>query len=109
MALNPFNWTAGPFLTLYLALAAIVFLWAFRQRSLIGPPMQAPHPLSELELAFLAGGARRLGDAVLLCLTSQNGAAIDTKGRNINVTSLTPLATLLGRSIELSFTSDMTR
>ena len=77
MTLNPFNWTAGPFLTLYLVLAVIVFLWGFRQRSMIGPPAQFPHPLNELELAFLAGGARRLGDAVLLCLTSQNGAAIE--------------------------------
>ncbi len=109
MPLNPFNWTAGPFLTLYLVLAAIVFLWGFRQRSMIGPPARSPHPLSELELAFLAGGARRLGDAALLCLTSQQGATIDPKGRNINVTSLTPLATLLGKSLELSFTSDMTR
>jgi uncharacterized protein (TIGR04222 family) len=109
MTLNPFNWTAGPFLTLYLALAVIVFLWAFRQKSMIGPTAPVSRPLSELELAFLAGGARRVGDAALLGLTSQRGATIDAKGRTINVTNQTPLAALMSRPLDLAFASDMTR
>jgi uncharacterized protein (TIGR04222 family) len=109
MTLNPFNLTAEPFLTLYLVLAAIVFLWAFRQRSMIGPTAQVPRPLSELELAFLAGGARRVGDAALLCLTSNRGATVDAKGRTINVINETPLAALTSSPIALSFASDMTR
>jgi hypothetical protein len=64
MIWNPFDWTAGPFLALYLTIAAIVFLLGFRFRSKVGPATQATHQLSVLELAYLAGGARRLGDAV---------------------------------------------
>jgi uncharacterized protein (TIGR04222 family) len=109
MTLNPFNWTAGPFLTLYLALGVIVFLWAFRQKAMIGSAPQAPRRLSELELAFLAGGARRLGDAALLCLTSNRGATIDGKGRKIIVTDQTPLAALMTRPPVLSFPTEMTR
>jgi len=109
MTLNPFNWTAGPFLTFYLVLAAIVFLWGFRQKSMIGSAPQVPRRLSELELAFLAGGARRLGDAALLGLTSNRGATIDAKGRKITVTDQTPLAALIGKPPVLSFPTEMTR
>jgi uncharacterized protein (TIGR04222 family) len=109
MALNPFDWTAGPFLTFYVSLAAIVFLVGFRLRSMIGPPTHATRQLSVLELAYLAGGARRLADAVLLALTSAKGATIDTKGQKITVTDQTPLATLMGRLPPLAFYPDMTR
>ncbi len=63
MISNPFNWTAGPFLTLYLSFAVIVFLLGARLRSTIGPAALASHQLNVLELAYLAGGARRVGDA----------------------------------------------
>ena len=63
MPWNPFDWTAGPFLTLYLTIAAIIFLLGFHLRSMIGPAGRTTHQLSVLELAYLAGGARRLGDA----------------------------------------------
>jgi uncharacterized protein (TIGR04222 family) len=76
MTWNPLDWTAGPFLTLYVSLAAIVFLLGFRLRSMIGPPAHATRQLSVLELAYLAGGARRLGDAALLSLMSGSGATI---------------------------------
>jgi uncharacterized protein (TIGR04222 family) len=109
MIWNPFDWTAGPFLALYLALAVIVFLLGFRFRSMIGPAAQATHPLSVLELAYLAGGAYRLGDTVLLSLTSANGATIDPKGQNITVTDQTPLATLMSRPPLLSVQPNMTR
>ena len=109
MTLNPFNWTAGPFLTLYVLLAAILFMVSFRFKSMIGPPAHATRQLSVLELAYLAGDARRLADAVLLRLTSGNGAVIDSKGQNITVTDQTPLATLMGRLPPLSFPPNMTR
>ena len=70
MISNPFNWTAGPFLTLYLSFAVIVFLLGARLRSRIGPAALASHQLNVLELAYLSGGARRVGDAALLSLTS---------------------------------------
>ena len=109
MIWNPFDWTAGPFLTLYLFLAAIVFLVGFRLKSMIGPLAHATPQLSVLELAYLAGGARRLADAVLLRLTSGNGATIDTKGQKITITDQTPLATLMSRLPVLAFYPDMTR
>jgi uncharacterized protein (TIGR04222 family) len=109
MTWNPFDWTAGPFLALYLTIAVIVFLLGFRFRSTIGPAAQATHQLSVLELAYLAGGARRLGDAVLLSLTSGNGATIAPNGHTITVTDQTPLAPLMGRPILLPVRPNMTR
>jgi uncharacterized protein (TIGR04222 family) len=109
MPWNPFDWTAGPFLTLYLSLALILFVSAFSYRSMIGPPAHATDPLKVLELAYLAGGARRLGDAVLLALTSGNGATIDPKGNKITVTDQTPLATLMDLPPPLTVKPDMTR
>ena len=101
MTWNPFNWTAEPFLALYVSIAVIVFLLGFGFRSMIGQAAHATRRLSVLELAFLGGGARRLGDAALLCLTSGNGATIATKDHAITVTDQTPLATLMGRPTRL--------
>jgi uncharacterized protein (TIGR04222 family) len=109
MPWNPFDWTAGPFLALYVASAVILFLLIFRSRSMIGPAARLTHPLSELELAYLAGGARRLGDAVLLGLTSRNGAIIDPRGHTITVTDQTPLKTLMSRPPLLPVRPNMTR
>jgi uncharacterized protein (TIGR04222 family) len=109
MPWNPFDWTAGPFLMLYVTSAAILFLVGFRLRSTIGPPVQATHPLSELELAYLAGGAPRLGDAALLSLTSENGATIDPGGQKITVTDQAPLARLMSRPPLLAVRPNMTR
>jgi uncharacterized protein (TIGR04222 family) len=109
MTWNPFNWTAEPFLILYVALAAIIFLWGFSLRSMIGPAASGTRQLSILELAYLAGGARRLGDAVLLSLTSGNGATIDANDYKITVTSQAPLAILRGRPSLLQFQPGMSR
>jgi len=109
MTWNPFDWTAGPFLTLYVALAAILLLLGMYARTTIGQVPRLPQRLSELELAFLAGGARRLGDAVLLRLLSGHGATITPDGREITVTNQAPLASLMGRLPLLSFGPRMTR
>jgi uncharacterized protein (TIGR04222 family) len=109
MTWNPFDWTAGPFLALYLTIAVTVFSLAFRVRSMIGPTARDIQKLSVLELAYLGGGARRLGDAVLLRLASGNAATIAPKGHTITVTDQTPLATLMGRPPLLSLQQDMTR
>jgi uncharacterized protein (TIGR04222 family) len=109
MPWNPFDWTAGPFLTLYVTVAAIIFLAIFHFRSVIGPAARATHPLSELELAYLAGGALRLGDAVLLTLTSGNGATIDPKVHKITVTDQRPLAALMSQAPLLPVQPNMTR
>ena len=109
MTWNPFGWTAGPFLTLYLTIAVIVLFWGFSVRSMIGPAAQEIPRLSGLELAYLAGGARRLGDAVLLSLTSENGAIIDLKRDKITVTDQAPLARLMSQPPLLSVEPSMTR
>jgi uncharacterized protein (TIGR04222 family) len=102
MTWNPFNWTAEPFLALCVTIAVIIFLLGFSLRSMIGPAAHATRQLSVLELAFL-------GDAVLLCLTSGNGATIAAKDHKITVTDQTPLAALTGRPTLLQFLPDMTR
>ena len=109
MTWNPFDWTAGPFLALYVTIAVIIFLEGFNLRSKIGPAARVTQPLSVFELAYLAGGARRLGDAVLLSLTSGHGATIDPKGHKITVTDQTPLAPLMKRPPLLPVHPDMTR
>ncbi len=109
MTWNPFDWTAGPFLTLYAALAVIVFLAGFGLRSMIGPAAHAVRQLNVLELACLAGGARRLGDAVLLSLMSQKAATIAPKGDNITVSDQGPLASLMNRPPVLPVQPNMTR
>ena len=107
MTWNPFDWTAVPFLSLYLTLAVAIFVWGFSLKSRIGPAARQTHKLSALELAYLAGGAHRVGDAVLLSLTSGNGATIS--GNAITVTDQAPLATLMGRTPLLPFHPGMTR
>jgi uncharacterized protein (TIGR04222 family) len=109
MEWNPFNWTAGPFLTLYLALAFTIFLLGFRLKSQIGPAAQMGGRLGVLELAYLAGGAQRLGDAVLLRLTSGHGATIDSNGYKITVVDPSSLATLIRQPPRMQFQAGMTR
>jgi uncharacterized protein (TIGR04222 family) len=109
MQWNPFDWTAGPFLVLYATSAVIVFMLGFSQRSTIGPAARAVHQLSVLELAYLAGGARRLGDAALLSLMSGNSASIAPKGYKITVNDQMPLAAFMGGLPPLPFQPDMTR
>ncbi|KGT80751.1 hypothetical protein MA20_04800 [Bradyrhizobium japonicum] len=109
MEFNPFNWTAGPFLTLYLALAFTIFFLGFRLKSQIGPAMTAGGKLGVLELAYLAGGANRLGDTVLFRLTSGHGATIEPNGHKITVTDQSPLAALIHRPPQLQFDPSMTR
>jgi uncharacterized protein (TIGR04222 family) len=109
MPWNPFDWTAGPFLALYVSIAAAVFLLGFSFRAMIGPAARVPQKLGVLELAYLAGGARRLGDAVLLSLMSGNGAAIAPKGQRITVIDQAPLMALMGQPTHLQVAPDMTR
>lgn len=109
MEWNPFNWTADPFLALYLSLGLIIFFLGFRFRLQIGPPARATGKLGVLELAYLAGGALRLGDAVLLRLTSGHGASIDSNGYKITVSDQSPLVTLMQQPARLQFQPGMTR
>ena len=110
MTWNPFNWTAEPFLAFYVTVSVIFFVWGFTLRTRIGPPARMTHQLNVLELAYLAGGAGRLGDAILLSLASGNGVNISPGGDKITVMDQKPLGLLLGNQTRgLSFEPDMTR
>jgi len=109
LTLNPFDWTAGPFLLLYVASAAILFWLGFRARQVIGPAASSIQPLSELELAYLAGGERRLGDAVLLGLAAKNAATFTPRNHRITVTDQAPLGSLIDRPPRLTLHPEMTR
>ncbi|MGJ5130987.1 TIGR04222 domain-containing membrane protein [Bradyrhizobium oligotrophicum] len=110
MALNPFDWTAGPFLLVYIVLGAIIFLKAFALRGTIGPAAAKPQPpLNELELAYLAGGAPRFGDTVLLGFAANGAATFTARDHKITVTDQTALAALMDRPPRLAFRPEMTR
>ncbi|MCP3473989.1 TIGR04222 domain-containing membrane protein [Bradyrhizobium sp. CCGUVB1N3] len=109
MTWNPLDWTAGPFLALYLTTATLIFVLGYHFRSTIGPAANATRQLNALELAYLGGGARRLGDVILLGLTSGNGATIAPGGRTITVTDQTPLTTLMRNPASLAVQPDMSR
>ena len=65
--------------------------------------------MRELELAYLAGGERRLGDAVLLSLASNNAATIAPGDHRITIIDQRPLATLIERPPHLPVQPGMTR
>ncbi|WP_315724256.1 MULTISPECIES: TIGR04222 domain-containing membrane protein [unclassified Bradyrhizobium] len=109
MPLNPFDWTAGPFIMLYVGSAALLFWIAYRWRRTIGPAASVIQPLSELELAYLAGGDRRLGDAVLLGLAVQNAVTFTSGDHKITVSDQAPLAALIKQPPRLALQPDMTR
>jgi uncharacterized protein (TIGR04222 family) len=109
LQLNPFDWTAGPFLLLYVISATLLFWFGFQARRMIGPAASRIQPLSEFELAYLAGGERRLGDAVLLGLAATNAATFTPRNHRITVTDQRPLAALIDRPPHLAFRSEMTR
>ncbi|MGJ5175656.1 TIGR04222 domain-containing membrane protein [Bradyrhizobium oligotrophicum] len=109
MPLNPFDWTAGPFLLLYIACAAVLFWFLFQARRRIGPSATTIRPLTELELAYLAGGERRLGDAVLLGLAAKRAATFTPRDHKITVSDQSALAGLIQRPPHLKLHPEMTR
>ena len=109
MMSNPFDWTAGPFLTLYAILAVALFAAGLALRWSIGAAAATRPHLNELEWAYLAGGADRVCDVALLCLSSQAAATVADKGRRIVVTDPAPLAAMAGDPWALRPGAEMTR
>jgi uncharacterized protein (TIGR04222 family) len=68
MPLNPLNWTAAPFLTLYVVVAVVGFLLALALRRSAGNGPEAPaQAISDpVMLAWLTGGPKRASDTVLV-------------------------------------------
>ena len=106
---NPLNWSAEPFLRLYAALGLALVAATFWLRSRIGNARPTYQRLNETELAYLAGGASRVGDVALLCLMSDNGAVVEGKRHHITVTDPSPLAKMFRPLPSMSFDAAMTR
>jgi uncharacterized protein (TIGR04222 family) len=85
MPLNPLDWTAEPFLTLYVAVALIALGLCLRMRSRIGSQSVPPISLTAPQLAYMAGGACRAGDAILVELFEAKQATLSEDGKYINV------------------------
>ena len=66
MPMNPLDWTAGPFLALYAALALLTGVVCFWLRQRVGPSDVAYTKLTAPELAYLNGTRNRVSDTVLV-------------------------------------------
>ena len=84
--LNPLDWTAGPFLALYVAVALAAAAVVMVARYSIGPEpaASAADDLGLLELAWLHAGPARAADTVLLCFLAANAAEVDPTRREIH-------------------------
>lgn len=79
LPLNPLDWTAGPFLTLYvvLGLATCLFAWARRRRPMAVATSGTPDDLGLLDLAMLGGGRERAADTVIVGWLKHGAARIE--------------------------------
>ena len=95
-ALNPFDWTAEPFLTLYAMFAGGVLLllraWCTRLK---GAVPAAAGGLGVLHLAYLSGGAERAATAALVGLLEAGAAVPDRKRGVLCFDPFIPVATEL--------------
>jgi uncharacterized protein (TIGR04222 family) len=79
--MNPLDWTAGPFLTFYLAVALSALWICMRFRSSIGSHAVNPVPLSAVQIAYMTGGKGRAGDVILVQLAEANEISVGAKGK----------------------------
>ena len=96
-ALNPLDWTAGPFLALYVLLAGGVLLLLLTGRNRLGdsaaldsldPRVQQ---LGALHLAYLSGGAECAGSTALVALLEAGAAVPDRKRRLLHFDRSVPV------------------
>lgn len=93
MPMNPLDWTAVPFLTLYTLLAGAALLLCHYLRGHIGGKVPVCPSLTPLELAYLSGGLRRVSDALIAGLLSSGAAKLSADGRTVEVNGTFPLDT----------------
>lgn len=75
--MNPLDLTAGPFLSLYVFIVLITIMFAsWMRRELADNGRHERAGLTVPELAYLAGGRERLGDAVLVGMLSTKAATL---------------------------------
>jgi uncharacterized protein (TIGR04222 family) len=98
MSLGPFDLTGGPFLALYSTLFACTLLAAFVIPRLMRPEGRARTVGEEDQLAYLAGGASRLAEALVARMLS-TGALVMTGRDAFAVGSREAVATSAERDI----------
>ncbi len=97
--LNPLDWTAGPFLSLYLMLACGVLLllagWRNRLagRGSVGPVDARGDGLGALHLAYLSGGTGQAAGVALVALLEAGAATPDRARRIIRFDPSVPVHT----------------
>ena len=90
--MNLFQMTAGPFLAYYLAMYCFCLAWAFFTQARwfqTGHKVDA-ESLSPLDIAWLAGGARRAADAAVIALNELGAVTVATNGNRVSVVTHPP-------------------
>ena len=82
---NPLDWTAEPFLTLYVVTIVAGVALALGVRSVLRVSDRRPRQdgLGEIDLAYLAGGPTRAADTVILGFMLAGGARLEGTGGEI--------------------------
>lgn len=80
MSLGPFDWTGGPFLTLYIVLLVIVVIAGIVIPLRLLPEGRSQKVRDPDQLAYLAGGRTRFADGIVARLLA--GRALAMNGRN---------------------------
>jgi uncharacterized protein (TIGR04222 family) len=83
--MNPLDWTAGPFLGLYIAVAVAAWAFALFLRLRIGKIAGKAPSFTLAELAYLAGGDQRVGDAAIVGLLTAKAATLSKDGRTVDL------------------------
>lgn len=93
--LNPLDWTAGPFLSLYIVLAGGVLLLLQLRRTRLSGQVQdgVAAGLGVLHLAYLSGGAERAAETALVALLEARAAMSDRRRGVLHFDPSVPVAT----------------
>jgi uncharacterized protein (TIGR04222 family) len=82
--MSPFDLTGGPFLALYGALFAIALVAGFAIPRWLRPEGGSPHGLDTDQLAYLAGGRQRFGEALVSRLLASGSLSLVGSKFDIN-------------------------
>lgn len=79
--MGPFDWTGGPFLTLYIILLFLVIVLGVMIPARMRPEGRARAVTDPEALAYLSGGSARLADTVTARLLATKSLAMGAKGK----------------------------
>ncbi|PXA96576.1 hypothetical protein DMC47_17205 [Nostoc sp. 3335mG] len=80
MSYGPFDWTGGPFLTLYCGLLLLTIYAGFAIPARLRPRGSGIPITDPDEFAYLAGGTRRFADSIIARLFAANAITLTTGG-----------------------------